>query len=90
LGMDLENQRNSSQLVYERNFPRCIQEVESGKASFAIITQEIDLNQVMEVCSSGHVLPQKSTYFYPKALGGLVFASINQEEFEFNYQAYVR
>ncbi len=90
LGMDSENQRNSSQLVYERNFPRCIQEVESGKASFAIITQEIELNQVMEVCSSGYVLPQKSTYFYPKALGGLVFASINQEEFEFNYQAYVR
>jgi uncharacterized protein (DUF1015 family) len=90
LGMDSEMQRNSAQLVYERNFPRCIQEVESGKASFAIITQEIELNQVMEVCNSGHVLPQKSTYFYPKALGGLIFASINQKEFEFEYQAYVQ
>jgi uncharacterized protein (DUF1015 family) len=88
--MDSENQRNSLQLVYERNFARCIQEVESGKASFAIITQEIELNQVMEVCRSGHVLPQKSTYFYPKALGGLLFASINQLEFEFDYQAYVQ
>lgn len=89
LGMDSENQRNSSQLAYERNFPRCIQEVESGKASFAIITQEIELSQVLEVCKSGYVLPQKSTYFYPKALGGLLFVSIKQEEFEFDYNAYV-
>jgi len=90
LGMNKEEQRKSSQLVYERNFPRCVQEVESGKASFAIITQEIELNQVLEVCRSGHVLPQKSTYFYPKALGGLLFASIKQDEFDFNYEAYVR
>ncbi len=90
LGISLEDQRNSAQLVYERNFPRCIQEVESGRASFAIITQEVEMSQVLDVCRSGHVLPQKSTYFYPKALGGLLFASINQSEFEFDYQAYVQ
>ena len=90
LGIDSENQRSSTQLVYERNFSRCVQEVESGKASFAIITQEIKLDQVLEVCQSGYVLPQKSTYFYPKALGGLVFASINQQEFEFDYETYVQ
>ncbi len=89
LGMSTEEQRNSDQLVYERNFSRCIQEVESGKASFAVITRELELDQVMEVCNSGYVMPQKSTYFYPKALGGLLFASIAQPEFHFDYEAYV-
>jgi hypothetical protein len=44
----------------------------------------------MEVCQSGHLMPQKSTYFYPKALSGLLFASIEQSEFEFNYDAFFR
>jgi len=85
LKIPMEEQRNSEQISYERNFSRCIQEVRSGKASFAVITREVELAQVMEVCKSGEVMPQKSTYFYPKALSGLLFASIKQEEFDYDY-----
>lgn len=85
LGIPNPQQRNSDKITYERNFSRCLQEVRNGKASFAVITRELELSQVLEVCSTGEVLPQKSTYFYPKALGGLLFASINQKEFEFDY-----
>lgn len=88
LGISNEEQRNSAQLAFERNFSRCLSEVKSGKASFAIITREIELSQVVEVCKSGAVMPQKSTYFYPKALGGLVFGSIKQEEFKYDYGAF--
>src|SRR5690606_28968765 len=82
LGIPLAEQRSSHQLVYERNFSRCFQEVRTGNASFAVITRELELEQVLEVCRSGELMPQKSTYFYPKALGGLLFGSIKQEEFE--------
>lgn len=88
LGLDSEEQRNSDQMAFERNFSRCLREVRGGKASFAIITREIELQQVLEVCKSGAVMPQKSTYFYPKALGGLLFGSIKQEEFEYDYGAF--
>lgn len=88
LGLNAEQQRNSNQLAFERNFSRCIREVRSGKASFSVITREIELEQVLEVCKSGAVMPQKSTYFYPKALGGLLFGSIKQEEFDFDYGAF--
>jgi uncharacterized protein (DUF1015 family) len=88
LGMDLEQQRKSDQLAFERNFSRCVQEVRSGKASFSIITREIELEQVLEVCQSGALMPQKSTYFYPKALGGMLFGSIKQEEFDYDYGAF--
>jgi len=88
LGFSWEQQRNSDQLAFERNFARCIGEVRGGRASFAIITREIELEQVLEVCKSGQVMPQKSTYFYPKALGGLLFGSIQQDEFDYDYCAF--
>lgn len=90
LGIPMESQRSSSNINYERSFSRCIHEVQTGKASFAIITRELELNQVLEVCRSGYVMPQKSTYFYPKALGGLLFASIKQDEFEFDYDTFFK
>ena len=89
LNINPEDQRSSSQISYERNLARCTREVRSGKASFAVITRELEMDQVLEVCKSGHVMPQKSTYFYPKALGGLLFASIEQKEFEFDYGAFL-
>ena len=85
LGLSPAEQRTTPFLAFERNFSRCVQEVQSGNAKFAIITREIDLSQVMEVCNSGQVMPQKSTYFYPKALGGMLFATVNQEEFNYDY-----
>lgn len=88
LGMSAEQQRSSNLLAFERNFSRCVQEVKGGKATFAIITREIELNQVMDVCRSGQVMPQKSTYFYPKALGGLLFGTVNQREFDYDYDQF--
>ncbi len=88
LKIPMEDQRKSDQIHYERNFSRCVAEVRKGDASFAVITRELEMDQVLEVCNSGDVMPQKSTYFYPKALGGLLFGSIAQDEFEFEYEAF--
>ncbi|NVK51272.1 MAG: DUF1015 domain-containing protein [Cyclobacteriaceae bacterium] len=90
LGLSREEQRQSSQIKYERNFSRCLSEVRSGSASFALFTRELEMSQVLEVCRSGELMPQKSTYFYPKTLSGLLFASIDQEEFDFPYDAFFR
>lgn len=89
LGLSPNEQRTTPALAFERNFSRCVQEVQLKNAKFAIITREIDLSQVLEVCNSGQIMPQKSTYFYPKALGGMLFASINQEEFNYDYAQFI-
>lgn len=89
LGFNPEQQRKTDQLAFERNFSRCLREIRGGQASFAVITREIELGQVLEVCKSGAVMPQKSTYFYPKAVGGLLFGSIKQDEFEYDYGAFL-
>ena len=43
--------------------------------------KDVSMQQVKEVCQSGYTMPQKSTYFYPKALCGYVFGSIDDEDF---------
>ena len=53
-----------------------------GEADMAIITNEVSIEEVKEVCHSGYTMPQKSTYFYPKVVGGFLFTSIRPGEFE--------
>jgi len=89
LGIPMEEQRFSEHIEYERNMHRCLSKVETGLASFAVITKDVSMKQVLEVCKSGYTMPQKSTYFYPKALSGLLFGSIEESEFRFPYEAFL-
>ena len=88
LGIPLKDQRFSDQIEYERNLRRCISKTISRKASFSVINKDIVMNQVLEVCKSGYTMPQKSTYFYPKTLSGLLFASIDEADFAFPYHMF--
>mgnify|MGYP005837697067 CR=1 FL=1 len=47
--------------------------VSGGQADVAFILRATPLEQVRAVALAGRVMPQKSTYFYPKLLSGLVF-----------------
>ncbi|KEO72509.1 DUF1015 domain-containing protein [Anditalea andensis] len=85
LGIPLAEQRFSDSLDYERNLSRCHFKISTGQADFGIITKEISMREVISVCESGYLMPQKSTYFYPKALSGLIFGSVLPEDFDFPY-----
>jgi uncharacterized protein (DUF1015 family) len=47
--------------------------VARGEAAAAILVRPTPLDQLAEVAGAGDVMPQKSTYFYPKLLTGMVF-----------------
>jgi len=81
LGVFREQQRNMPGLSYERNFTACISSVDSGKARLALITNDVSMEQVKRVCYSGSIMPQKSTFFYPKVICGFLFSSIKEDEF---------
>jgi len=76
------DQRQSSNIEFDRNFSNCLSIVIQKKAQVAIITNEISIEEVKSVCESGYTMPQKSTYFYPKVICGLLFGSIKENEFE--------
>lgn len=81
LGIAGKDQRRSSNISFERNFTVCVKKTLKREAQCALITNEIDMNTVLDVCRSGYTLPQKSTFFYPKVVSGFLFGSIKEDEF---------
>ena len=87
LGILGKDQRSSSHLSFDRNFAECVIKASKGQCQLAIITQDISIETVKEVCYSGYTLPQKSTYFYPKVVCGFLFGTIHPDEFTSPFDA---
>jgi len=49
----------------------------AGEHDVVFALRATRMEQVAEVASSGETMPQKSTYFYPKLLSGLLFKSLD-------------
>ena len=82
LGIAGKDQRASAHIHFDRSFSDCLAKVIRAEAQMAIITQEVTIEEIRQVCASGATMPQKSTYFYPKVICGFLFSSIQQDEFE--------
>lgn len=81
LGIPGRDQRKSEYIHFDRSFSDCLSKVIKGEVQMAIITNEVSIDDVKRVCSSGYTMPQKSTYFYPKVMCGFLFTSIKEDEF---------
>jgi uncharacterized protein (DUF1015 family) len=80
LGIPGNIQPQSDCIEYNRSFAVCMTKVINGDAQMALITRDIAIDDVIQVCCSGYTMPQKSTYFYPKVICGYVFGSIAENE----------
>jgi uncharacterized protein (DUF1015 family) len=60
-------------LDFTHDDEEAIAAVASGRAAAALLVNPPSMAQVHEVCLAGEVMPEKSTYFYPKLATGLVF-----------------
>jgi uncharacterized protein (DUF1015 family) len=76
LGIKGKDQSASECIGFERSFTACLTNVIQGACQLALITNGVSITDVKTVCSSGCTLPQKSTYFWPKVICGLVFSSL--------------
>ncbi|HTB91574.1 MAG TPA: DUF1015 domain-containing protein [Candidatus Sulfotelmatobacter sp.] len=70
LGVTPQAVTSESNLSYEREFTAAIDAVDRG-AQVAFLLNPVDVDVVMKVATSGEVMPQKSTDFYPKLLSGI-------------------
>jgi uncharacterized protein (DUF1015 family) len=70
LGVTPHAVASESNLAYEREFTAAIEAVDRG-AQAAFLLNPVDVGVVMKVATSGEVMPQKSTDFYPKLLSGI-------------------
>jgi len=51
----------------------------SGKGQVLFLMNPTPVSQVREVAEAGEVMPQKSTFFYPKVLTGLCVHTLDPE-----------
>lgn len=76
LGLDAENIREQTNLRYLRDSGDAVDQVRSGEADAAFLTNPVSMEQLREVAFAGDVMPQKSTDFFPKLLSGLTIYAL--------------
>ncbi len=72
LGLDVEAVTRGDFLSYTRNAAEALAAVRGGKAQLAVLLRPTRVEQLHDVAAIGEKMPQKSTYFYPKLITGLV------------------
>ena len=72
LGITPEAMRSQANLVYEEDDRKVFDAVENGDIQVGFIVKPTTVQQVRDISQAGEVMPQKSTYFYPKIMTGLV------------------
>ncbi|HUL32419.1 MAG TPA: DUF1015 domain-containing protein [Candidatus Eisenbacteria bacterium] len=70
LGVTPQAVATEANLAYEREFGAALDAVDCG-AQIAFLLKPVDVEMVVKVATSGEVMPQKSTDFYPKLLSGI-------------------
>lgn len=73
LGISAADVASGDRLAYTRSEDEARSAVERGEAQAAILVRPTRLEELAAVAGAGDVMPQKSTYFYPKLLTGMVF-----------------
>ncbi len=64
-------------LRYTQDANEALNAVDSGEAQAAFLLNPTRVRQIKDVALAGEKMPQKSTYFYPKLITGLVFNNFN-------------
>jgi uncharacterized protein (DUF1015 family) len=72
LGITDEEQTKKTRLEYAKEIAEAVDAVKNGTAQAAFIMNPTKVEDVRAVAEAGMVMPQKSTYFFPKLLSGLV------------------
>src|SRR3990170_1353995 len=71
LGMTQEAQEKQQNLIYVKSYDEAISACSNDQNQLVFLLNATKIEQVKSVALAGFVMPQKSTYFYPKLLSGL-------------------
>lgn len=90
LGLPYEDQPKGSEISYQKDYSAAVKAAMESDETLAFITPGLSMEDMMEVCDVGALMPQKSTYFYPKVVCGLLFASIDDVENNSSFDTFFR
>lgn len=72
LNIGSENRKNQDHLSYTHDTLEAVEAVDSGAEQAVFFLNPTRVEEVVAVATNGDKMPQKSTYFYPKLITGLV------------------
>lgn len=76
LGIDKENMASQKNLTYTRSAEEAQRSVDQGESQCCFLLNPTRVEEISQVAQNGEKMPQKSTYFYPKLITGLVVNSL--------------
>jgi uncharacterized protein (DUF1015 family) len=79
LGITPEMQAAKSNIWYPQDAAAALRDLKSGKGQVLFLMNGTPVGQVREVAEAGEVMPQKSTFFYPKVLTGLCIHTLEAD-----------
>ena len=77
--IDKENMANQKNLTYTRSVEEAMGSVDNGESNCAFFLNPTAVSEIGAVAQNGEKMPQKSTYFYPKLLTGLVMNNMGDK-----------
>jgi uncharacterized protein (DUF1015 family) len=77
LGVTPEAQAAKTNLWYPQDARAALAELRQGRGQALFLMNATPVAQVREVAEAGEVMPQKSTFFYPKVLTGLAIHTLD-------------
>lgn len=72
LGIGSRQRADESNLVYLRDDEATKAAVDNGSAQLALFMNSTRVEEVTDIATGGEKMPQKSTFFYPKVITGMV------------------
>ena len=72
MGIDEENMKNQKNLVYTRDTHEAIVAVQNGEFNCVFFINPTKVSEIKEIAQANEKMPQKSTYFWPKLVTGIV------------------
>jgi len=73
LDVQLVDRLGHEGISYTADWDEAVRAVDSGEAEVAVLMRPTRIEDVFAVAQRGETMPQKSTYFYPKLVSGLLF-----------------
>jgi uncharacterized protein (DUF1015 family) len=80
LGVDREAQEAQTHLTYVKDTFDALARVRAGEAQVGFLMNATPVDQIRVVAEAGEVMPQKSTFFYPKIASGVVLHALDLDE----------
>ncbi len=77
MGIDKENMANQVNLTYTKFFEEAVMGVDRGDFQCSFILNPTRVTEIRDVAAAGEKMPQKSTYFYPKMITGMVMNDLD-------------